>query len=73
MTAPTTRHSAEPAVDPSIDQDLLDRGHVALRVEGPVATVTLNRPQVHNAQLPETWEALVVFPGGSARRARFGW
>lgn len=58
MTAPTTPQSAEPGIDPTFDHDLLDRGHVALRVEGPVATVTLNRPQVHNAQLPETWEAL---------------
>ena len=58
MTAPTTRQFAEPAVDPTIDPALLDRGHVALRVQGPVATVTLNRPQLHNAQLPETWDAL---------------
>ena len=58
MTAPTRPQSVEPGVDPTIDRDLLDRGYVALRLEGPVATVTLNRPQVHNAQLPETWEAL---------------
>jgi enoyl-CoA hydratase/carnithine racemase len=46
-------------VDPSgIDQDLLRRGHVVLRVDGPVATVALDRPAVHNAQLPETWAAL---------------
>ncbi|MGS0684026.1 enoyl-CoA hydratase/isomerase family protein [Nakamurella sp. GG22] len=27
-------------------------------MDGPVVTVTLNRPDVRNAQLPETWEAL---------------
>jgi len=58
VIAPTTPQSAEPGIDSTIDHAMLDRGHVALRVEGPVATVTLNRPQVHNAQLPETWEAL---------------
>ncbi len=58
MTTNTPPASAVPGTDTAIDRDLLDRGHVALRVAGPVATVTLNRPQVHNAQLPETWEAL---------------
>ena len=42
----------------AIDHDLLRRGHVALRHDGAVLTVTLNRPQVRNAQLPATWEAL---------------
>lgn len=42
----------------SIDDDLLHRGHVSVRMDGPVVTVTLNRPDVRNAQLPETWEAL---------------
>ena len=41
-----------------IDHQLLRRGHVVLRADGPVATVSLDRPAVHNAQLPETWEAL---------------
>jgi len=29
--------------------------------DGPVATVTLCRPEVHNAQTPRTWEALRAF------------
>ena len=41
-----------------LDHALLARGHVALQLDGPVATVSLNRPEVRNAQLPETWEAL---------------
>jgi enoyl-CoA hydratase/carnithine racemase len=41
-----------------IDHDLLDRGHVAVQWDGPVATVSLNRPSARNAQLPATWEAL---------------
>ncbi len=41
-----------------IDDELLQRGHVAVRVDRPVMTVSLNRPAVRNAQLPETWEAL---------------
>ena len=43
---------------PGIDADLLSRGHLAVRVDGPVATVSLNRPQTRNSQLPVTWEAL---------------
>ncbi len=41
-----------------VDPELLRRGHVVLRVDGPVVTVTLDRPAVRNAQLPETWDAL---------------
>lgn len=40
------------------DQELLHRGHVLVRLDGPVATVSLDRPKVRNAQLRETWEAL---------------
>jgi enoyl-CoA hydratase/carnithine racemase len=43
---------------PGIDTGLLRRGHVVLRVDGPVATVSLDRPSVRNAQLPEMWAAL---------------
>lgn len=43
---------------PGIDPDLLRRGHVVLRLDGPVATVSLDRPAARNAQLPETWSAL---------------
>jgi enoyl-CoA hydratase/carnithine racemase len=40
------------------DQELLDRGHVAVQCDRSVATVSLNRPAARNAQLPTTWEAL---------------
>ncbi len=40
------------------NSELLDRGHVLVRVQGPVAKISLNRPKVRNAQLRETWEAL---------------
>jgi enoyl-CoA hydratase/carnithine racemase len=35
-----------------------DRGGVLLDIDGPVATVTLARPQQRNAQTPATWRAL---------------
>ena len=38
--------------------ELLHRGGVALRVEGPRATITLSRPESLNAQTPVTWAAL---------------
>ncbi|MEU7530956.1 enoyl-CoA hydratase/isomerase family protein [Saccharothrix sp. NPDC042600] len=47
MSAPTT-----------IDAGLLERGGVRLVVDGPRATITLDRPDVLNAQTPSTWTAL---------------
>ncbi|MFE9748821.1 enoyl-CoA hydratase/isomerase family protein [Saccharothrix saharensis] len=47
MSAPTT-----------IDADLLERGGVRLVVDGARATITLDRPDVLNAQTPSTWVAL---------------
>ncbi|WNV84303.1 enoyl-CoA hydratase/isomerase family protein [Umezawaea sp. Da 62-37] len=41
-----------------IDADVLERGGVRLVVDGPRATVTLDRPDVLNAQTPSTWQAL---------------
>jgi enoyl-CoA hydratase/carnithine racemase len=41
-----------------IDDDLLTRGGVRLEVEDAVATVTLDRPAVRNAQTPSMWAAL---------------
>jgi enoyl-CoA hydratase/carnithine racemase len=38
--------------------ELLRRAGVQLDVQGAVATVTLNRPEVKNAQTPATWAAL---------------
>lgn len=40
------------------DQELLARGRVAIGMTDGVATVTLSAPEIHNAQLPETWQAL---------------
>ncbi|ONI90851.1 enoyl-CoA hydratase [Saccharothrix sp. ALI-22-I] len=47
MSAPTT-----------IDAGLLERGGVRLVVDGPRATITLDRPDVLNAQTPSMWAAL---------------
>lgn len=40
------------------DGDVLARGRLAVEVAGEVLTITLDRPDVRNAQLPSTWEAL---------------
>jgi enoyl-CoA hydratase/carnithine racemase len=37
---------------------LLSRGRVVLRLDGPVAMVSLDRPEARNAQTVQTWEAL---------------
>jgi enoyl-CoA hydratase/carnithine racemase len=41
-----------------VDPGLLERGGLALDVDGPRATIWLSRPEVLNAQTPATWEAL---------------
>ncbi|GDY28954.1 enoyl-CoA hydratase/isomerase family protein [Gandjariella thermophila] len=43
---------------PAIDAGALARGGIELTVEGERATITLNRPDVLNAQTPSTWRAL---------------
>ena len=43
---------------PDIDAGLLERGGLRLTVDGQRATITLNRPDVLNAQTPSMWEAL---------------
>ena len=53
-----SRPIADDSAVADFDRDLLDRGHVAARCDGSVATVSLNRPAALNAQLPTTWEAL---------------
>lgn len=47
-----------------IDAGLLERGGVRLVVDGPRATVTLDRPDVLNAQTPSTWQALRAIGAG---------
>jgi enoyl-CoA hydratase/carnithine racemase len=41
-----------------VDDAVLSEGGLRLEVDGPVATVTLDRPDTRNAQTPATWEAL---------------
>jgi enoyl-CoA hydratase/carnithine racemase len=49
-----------------IDAGLLERGGVRLVVDGPRATITLDRPDVLNAQTPSTWRALRAIGEGLA-------
>jgi enoyl-CoA hydratase/carnithine racemase len=41
-----------------MDHDLLERAGLQLRVDGAVATITLDRPAVRNAQTPLMWRTL---------------
>jgi enoyl-CoA hydratase/carnithine racemase len=47
----------ETGLETGLETALL-RGGVRLRHDGPVATVTLDRPESRNSQTPATWEAL---------------
>jgi enoyl-CoA hydratase/carnithine racemase len=42
----------------------LERAGLAYAVDGPVATVMLNRPEVRNAQTPATWRTLAAIGAG---------
>jgi enoyl-CoA hydratase/carnithine racemase len=55
---------------PNPDPDLLSRGGVRLDVDGAVATVTLSRPDVRNAQTRATWDALSAIGAGLADEVR---
>lgn len=44
--------------DSAVDAGVLDRGGVRLTVQGPRATISLDRPDKLNAQTPHTWRAL---------------
>ena len=50
--------AADAVVD--VDPALLSAGHLRLHVEGPVLTLTLDRPAARNAQTPATWRALAA-------------
>jgi enoyl-CoA hydratase/carnithine racemase len=52
----TSTHTTAPG--PSFDEAVLARGRLLADYSEPVLTITLNRPDIRNAQLPETWEAL---------------
>jgi enoyl-CoA hydratase/carnithine racemase len=57
------------------DSALLRQGRLTLSISDGIATVTLDAPDVRNAQLPETWRALEYLGSGlvdAAVRARFG-
>jgi enoyl-CoA hydratase/carnithine racemase len=43
-----------------MDQDTLQRAGLAFRLDGPVATITLDRPEVRNAQTPLMWRTLAA-------------
>ncbi|MET3803583.1 enoyl-CoA hydratase/carnithine racemase [Nakamurella sp. UYEF19] len=64
MTTPSAPFPANAAPSPhlagarSFDDELLARGRLAVEVTGTVLTITLDRPDIRNAQLPATWEAL---------------
>ncbi|AOS63194.1 enoyl-CoA hydratase/isomerase family protein [Actinoalloteichus hymeniacidonis] len=44
--------------DEPVDADTLRRGGLQLAIDGPRATITLDRPEVRGAQTPRTWAAL---------------
>ena len=50
--------------------DLLEAGGLRLEVDGPVATITLDRPETKNSQTPATWEALRVIGASLAAAVR---
>ncbi|MDX6323869.1 MAG: hypothetical protein QOK15_223 [Nocardioidaceae bacterium] len=45
-------------MDTGVEEALLRAGGLRLQVDGPVATVTLDRPATKNSQTPRTWVAL---------------
>ena len=53
-----------------VEPDLLARGGVRLEVDGPVVTVTLDRPEHRNAQTPATWGALAAVGAGVTDEVR---
>ncbi len=64
----TTSDTGPSEGQPIFDADLLTRGRLLVDYTDPVLTITLNRPDLRNAQLPATWEALAHIgsrlPGG---------
>jgi enoyl-CoA hydratase/carnithine racemase len=52
------------------DTDLLQRGGLALDVDGARATITLSRPDSLNSQTPDTWAALAAIGESLADEVR---
>src|SRR5690349_20134694 len=46
------------------DAETLAKARLALTIEGPVATITLNAPERRNAQVPSMWHALADIGAG---------
>lgn len=55
---------------PSLDGSLLAAGHVRVDLDGPVLTITLDRPEARNAQTPATWRALAAVGDALPREVR---
>jgi enoyl-CoA hydratase/carnithine racemase len=53
-----------------MDAELLKRGGVRLEVDGEVATVTLDRAEVRNAQTRSMWDALAAIGAGMPDEVR---
>jgi enoyl-CoA hydratase/carnithine racemase len=47
-------------MDTGVDDALLRDGGLRLGIDGPVVTITLDRPETRNSQTPATWDALRV-------------
>lgn len=43
-----------------LDEELLATGGIEVTQDGPVLTVTMNRPEVRNAMRPSTWSAMAA-------------
>jgi enoyl-CoA hydratase/carnithine racemase len=56
MTASTTA----PSTSSAVPSDVLAAAGITSALDGPVLTVTLDRPEVRNAQTPATWRALAA-------------
>lgn len=54
----TNGRVSAPTDESPFDDELLTRGRLVASKAGPVVTITLDRPDIRNAQLPVTWEAL---------------
>jgi len=57
-------------MDTGVGDALLRDGGLRLELDGPVATITLDRPETRNSQTPATWDALRVIGesiGGDVR------
>lgn len=53
-----------PPTPPTPDPEALTRAGLKLEVDGPVATITLDRPATRNSQTPATWLALRAIGAG---------